>query len=125
MEILRVPFVDLKAQYRPIKEEMDRTVIEVLEGGGYVLGEPLETFETCFAEYLGCRHVRGVSSGLDALRLGLEALGIGPGDEVIVPANTFIATAFAVSAVKARPVLVDMDARSFNMDPNLIERAIT
>jgi dTDP-4-amino-4,6-dideoxygalactose transaminase len=125
MEILRVPFVDLTAQYRLLKEEMDRSVIEVLEGGGYILGEPLETFEACFAQYLGCRHVRGVSSGLDALRLGLEALGIGPGDEVIIPANTFIATAFAVSAVRARPVLVDMDPRSFNIDPNLIERAIT
>src|SRR4029079_12080072 len=99
MKVLRVPFVDLKAQYHLLKEEMDRAVIEVLESGGFVLGEQLETFEACFAQYLGCRHAVGVSSGLDALRLALQALNIGRGDEVIIPANTFIATAFAVSAV--------------------------
>jgi len=125
MEALRVPFVDLKAQYHLLKEEMDRSVIEVLEGGGFVLGQQLEQFESDFARYLGCRYALGVSSGLDALRLALEALDIGPGDEVIIPANTFIATAFAVSAVRARPVLVDMDPDSFNMDPGLAERAIT
>jgi dTDP-4-amino-4,6-dideoxygalactose transaminase len=125
MEVLRVPFVDLKAQYRLLKREMDRSVLEVCESGGFVLGEPLETFEACFAQYLGCRYALGVSSGLDALRLALEALNVGPGDEVIIPANTFIATAFAVSAVGARPVLVDMDPHSFNMDPELTEKAIT
>jgi dTDP-4-amino-4,6-dideoxygalactose transaminase len=125
MEVLKVPFVDLKAQYHLLKREMDQSLIEVLEGGGFVLGEQLEKFEARFAQYLGCRHAVGVSSGLDALRLALEALDIGPGDEVIIPANTFIATAFAVSAVRARPVLVDMDPHSFNIDPDLIEQAIT
>ena len=105
--------MDLKAQYRLLKSEMDQSLIEVLEGGGFVLGERLEKFEACFAQYLECRHAVGVSSGLDALRLALEALDIGPGDEVIIPANTFIATAFAVSAVRARPVLVDMDIAQF------------
>ncbi len=125
MTALRVPFVDLKAQYREFKGEIDRSVLEVCENGGFVLGEPVARFESCFARYLGCRHAVGVSSGLDALRLALVALDIGPGDEVILPANTFIATAFAVSAVGARPVLVDMDPRSFNMDPDLTQKAIT
>lgn len=125
MEVRQVPFVDLKAQYHLLKPEMDKTVIAVLEGGGFTGGEQLEKFEGLFAEYLGCRYADGLSGGGDALRLALEALNIGPGDEVIIPANTFIATAFAVSAVNARPVLVDMDPYSFNMDPNLIEKAIT
>jgi dTDP-3-amino-3,4,6-trideoxy-alpha-D-glucose transaminase len=125
MEVCYVPFLDLKAQYQLLKPEMDKTVIAVLESGGFILGEQLEKFEGLFANYLGCRYAVGVSSGLDALRLTLEALNIGSGDEVILPANTFIATAFAVSSVNARPVLVDIDPQSFNIDPNLIEKAIT
>ena len=82
MEVLRVPFVDLKAQYHLLKSEMDRSLLEVLEAGSFVLGEQLEKFEACFAQYLGCRRAVGVSSGLDALRLALEALDIGAGDAV-------------------------------------------
>jgi dTDP-4-amino-4,6-dideoxygalactose transaminase len=85
----------------------------------------VEEFENNFARYLGCNYAIGVSNGLDALRLALQALGIGAGDEVIIPANTYIATALAISSVNARPVLVEMDPQSYNIDPNLIEKALT
>lgn len=125
MEVLQVPFVDLKAQYAAIKVEVDEAVMRVLSDCNFILGEQVEKFEANFAEFLGCRYAIGVSSGLDALRLALEALGIGAGDEVMIPANTYIATALAVSSVKARPVLVDIDPQSYNMDPNLIKKALT
>lgn len=120
-----VPFVDLKAQYAAIKAEVDQAVLTVLGNCNFILGREVEAFESAFAKYLGCQHAVGVSSGVDALRLALEALGIGSGDEVIIPANTFIATALSISAVGARPVLVDIDARSYNIDANRIEAAIT
>jgi dTDP-3-amino-3,4,6-trideoxy-alpha-D-glucose transaminase len=125
MEVLAVPFVDLKAQYVNIKTEIDEAVMRVLGNCNFVLGEEVEKFEASFAAFLGCRHAIAVSNGLDALRLSLGVLGIGAGDEVIIPANTFIATALAVSSVNARPVLVDIDPKSYNLDPNLIEEAIT
>ena len=125
MEMLSVPFVDLKAQYATIKSEIDEAVIAVLSDCNFILGDQVEKFETNFAKFLGCRYAVGVSSGMDALRLALEVLGIGAGDEVIVPANTFIATALAVSSVNAHPVFVDINPENFNLDPNLIEKAIT
>ena len=96
-----------------------------MDKGHFILGNEVEAFEAAFATYLDARHVIGVSSGLDALRLGLTAFDLGPGDEVILPANTFIATALAVSAVGATPVLVDMDDRSYNINVDLVERAIS
>ena len=98
---------------------------EVLDGADFILGEAVERFERDFAEYLGVGHVIGVASGLDALSLALEATGTGVGDEVIVPANTFIATALAVSAVGATPILVDCRQDTYQIDPALVERAIT
>jgi dTDP-3-amino-3,4,6-trideoxy-alpha-D-glucose transaminase len=97
----------------------------VMDRGHFILGNEVEAFEAAFATYLDARYVIGVSSGLDALRLALTGLDLGPGDEVIVPANTFIATALAVSAVGATPVLVDMDDRSYNINVDLVERAIS
>jgi len=120
-----VPFVDLKAQYRTIRAEIDAAIREVVESGAFVLGPAVERFEREFAEYLGVRHVAGVSSGTAALQLALLALDIGPGDEVIVPAHTFVATAEAVSHVGARPVLVDVTDDTGNIDPALVVSAIT
>jgi dTDP-4-amino-4,6-dideoxygalactose transaminase len=120
-----VPFVDLKAQYRSIKDEIHAAIGEVLENTAFVLGPAVEKFERDFASYLGTEHVVGVNNGTAALHLGLLALGVGPGDEVVVPAHTFIATAEAVSHAGARPVFVDVQNETGNMDPALLERAIT
>lgn len=123
--MMQVPFVDLKAQYATIQAEIEGAVMTVLRSGNFILGEQVEEFESNFAKYLGCNYAIGVSNGLDALRLALQALSIGAGDEIIIPANTYIATALAISSVNARPVLVDMDPQSYNIDPNLIEKALT
>ena len=120
-----VPFVDLKAQYRQIESEVGAAMQAVLERGDFILGQEVEQFEAAFAQFVGTEHGIGVSSGLDALRLALMALEIGPGDEVILPANTYIATALAVSGVGARPVLVDCDPSTYNIDASRIEAAIT
>ncbi len=120
-----VPFVDLKAQYATIRGEVQPAIDRVLENAGFVLGPEVAAFEEAFAVFCGTRHAVGVGSGLDALRLALAAIDCGPGDEVIVPANTYIATALAVSAVRATPVLVDCDPATYNIDPALIEAAIT
>jgi len=120
-----VPFVDLVAQYRAIASEIEVAVNDVLSRCNFVLGTQVEEFERAFAEFVGCQHAVGVSSGLDALRLALAGLGIGPGDEVIIPANTYIATALAVTAQGARPILVDCDLSTYAIDVNRIERAIT
>ena len=120
-----VPFVDLKAQYQTIRDEVRAEVDNVFESTQFILGDAVEKFEHDFASYLGVKHAIGVGNGLDALRLALEAAGIGAGDEVIIPANTFIATALGVSATGAKPVLVDCREDTYEIDPALIERAIT
>lgn len=120
-----VPFVDLGAQYVTIQTEISVAIQRVLSECNFVLGPQVEEFELAFARFVGCQHAVGVSSGLDALRLALMAVGIGPEDEVILPANTYIATALAVSAVGARPVLVDCDPQTYTIDVNLIESAVT
>lgn len=120
-----VPFVDLKLQYHSMKEEIDRAIQGVLERTDFVLGEAVRTFEDAFAAYCGVDYAIGVDSGYSALELILRAYGIGPGDEVITAANTFIATVLPVSNCGARPVLVDIDPDSYNLNPELIEAAIT
>jgi dTDP-4-amino-4,6-dideoxygalactose transaminase len=120
-----VPFVDLAAQYQSIEKEIDAAIKKVLLHCNFILGAEVEEFEVTFARFIGVTHGIAVSSGLDALRLSLQALGIREGDEVIVPANTFIASALAVSAVGAKPVLVDCDPNTYNIDPKLIEPALT
>ena len=120
-----VPFVDLAAHHQPIAHELRAAFDRVLTHGQFILGAEVEAFEREFASFLGCRFAIGVGSGLDALRLALQAAGVRPGDDVIVPANTFIATALAVSAVGAVPVLVDVDPHTYNIDVNRLEEAIT
>src|SRR5262245_45917882 len=104
-----IPFVDLAAQHRALERPIREAITRALETSTVILGEEVEAFEKEFASFLGTRHAIGVSSGLDALTLSLRALGVGRDDEVILPANAFIATILAVSATGARPVLVDVD----------------
>jgi dTDP-4-amino-4,6-dideoxygalactose transaminase len=120
-----IPFVDLAAQYANIKDEITNAIQEVLKGCGFILGTQVEKLEQSFASFVGARYGVGVGNGLDALRLSLMALDVGPGDEVILPVNSYIATALAVSAVGARPVFVDCDPAAYNIDVGLIESAIT
>jgi dTDP-3-amino-3,4,6-trideoxy-alpha-D-glucose transaminase len=120
-----VPFVDLAAQYHSIEKEVDAAIKKVLMQCNFILGTEVEEFEVAFAQFVGVTHGVAVSSGLDALRLSLQALGISEGDEVIIPVNTFIASALAVSAVGAKPILVDCDPNTYNINPELIEPALT
>lgn len=122
---VRVPFLDLQAAYAELKTEIDDAIARVLSRSWFILGEEGKAFEEEFARYCGTAHCVGVSNGLDALQLALRAWNIGPGDEVIVPAHTFIATWLAVSHCGATVVPVDVDARTFNVDPELVESAIT
>ncbi|HST51617.1 MAG TPA: DegT/DnrJ/EryC1/StrS family aminotransferase [Pyrinomonadaceae bacterium] len=119
-----VPFVDLQAQYRSIKTEIDAAIRRVLDTSAFILGREVAEFERAFAAYVGARECIGVSNGTAAIQLALTACGVGVGDEVIVPANTFFATAEAVSTAGASPVFVDCDADSSTIDPNKIEAAV-
>jgi dTDP-4-amino-4,6-dideoxygalactose transaminase len=120
-----VPFLDLGTLHASIHEEILAALKRVLGAGQYILGPEVEAFESEFAQYCGAPHCIGVGTGLDALHLILRARGIGPGDEVIVPANTFIATWLAVSHAGATPVPVEPDEGTYNIDPRAIEHAIT
>jgi dTDP-4-amino-4,6-dideoxygalactose transaminase len=120
-----IPFLDLGAAYRELKAEIDAAVHRVLDSGWYILGPEVEAFEAEWAAYCGAGHAVGLANGLDALILALRAVGVGPGDEVIVPSNTYIATWLAVTAVGARPVPVEPDRRTHNLDPARIAAAIT
>uniref|UniRef100_A0A831UBP5 DegT/DnrJ/EryC1/StrS family aminotransferase n=1 Tax=Geobacter metallireducens TaxID=28232 RepID=A0A831UBP5_GEOME len=120
-----IPMVDLKVQYQAIKEEIDRGILEALEKTQFILGPNVSAFEEEATAFLGVKHAIGVASGTDALHLALAAAGIKEGDEVITSPFTFIATAEAIRYVGATPVFVDIDPRSFNIDPARIEAAIT
>jgi dTDP-4-amino-4,6-dideoxygalactose transaminase len=122
---MTVPFLQLAPTYLELRAEIDAAISQVLEKGWYILGEQVTAFEEEFARYIGVKHCIGVASGLDALTLGLLAYGIGQGDEVIVPSNTYIATALAVSRVGAKVVFVEPDPTTHNLDPGRIEEAIT
>jgi dTDP-4-amino-4,6-dideoxygalactose transaminase len=121
---MNVPFVDLKAQYLSIKDEIDAAISNVVADTAFVSGRYAAAFETSFTEYIGTRHCVAVANGTDALEIALLALGIGTGDEVIVPANTFFATAEAVENVGATPVFVDCEPRFYNIDTAKIEEKI-
>ncbi len=122
---MKVPFLDLKAAYLESKEGLDAAYRRVMESGWYILGREVRAFEEEFAAYCQTEHCVGVGNGLDALHLILRAYGIGEGDEVIVPANTYIATWLAVSCSGAKPVPVEPDERTCNIAPELVEPAIT
>ncbi|MDT7809585.1 MAG: hypothetical protein QOJ70_3398 [Acidobacteriota bacterium] len=123
--MMRVPFLDLALPYQELREELDAAARRVMESGQFITGEEVRAFEEEFAAYCGTRHCVGVGNGLDALHLILRASGIGHGDEVIVPSNTYIATWLAVSYAGAQPVAVEPDPRTYNLDPARIEAAIT
>ena len=120
-----IPFLDLKAPYQELQTELDEAYQRVMTSGWYILGKEVEAFEQEFAAYSGVKHCIGVGNGLEALHLILRAYGIGAGDEVIVPANTYIATWLAVSYAGALPIPVEPEERTYNLAPELIERAIT
>ncbi len=120
-----VPMVDLKAQYARIREDVDRAVLDVLASSQYIKGEEVARFEQEFAAWCGAAQAVGVANGTDALTVALRAYGVGPGDEVVTVANTFIATGEAILLNGARPVFVDVDPVTCTMDPAQVERAIT
>ena len=120
-----IPFLDIGATYRELKPEIDTAVSRVLDSGWYILGPEVEAFEAEWAAYCEAKHAVGLANGLDALTLALRALDIGPGDEIIVPSNTYIATWLAVTGVGATPVPVEPDMATHNIDPKRIETAIT
>lgn len=121
----RIPFLDLNSPYLELQSEMDEAYQRVMKSGWYILGKEVEAFEQAWAQYCGVRYCIGVGNGLDSLRLLLTAYGIGAGDEVIVPSNTYIATWLAVSYAGATPVPVEPDEGTCNIDPRRIEAAIT
>jgi dTDP-4-amino-4,6-dideoxygalactose transaminase len=120
-----IPLLDLQAQYASIRAEVREAVDRVLDSQQFILGPEVDAFEREIAQYCGCRYAVGVSSGTDALLVVLMALGIGPGDEVLTPAYSFFATAGAVARLGGRPVFVDIDPETFNIDPAGIESRIT
>ena len=122
---MNIPFLDLKQVHSELEEELNAAFSRVLKSGWYILGAEVEAFEEEFARYCGTRHCVGVGNGLDALHLILRGYGIGPGDEVIVPAHTYIATWLAVSYAGAVPVPVEPDQYTYNIDPQRISSAIT
>jgi len=120
-----VPLIDIKRQYAPIRKEVDAAIKQVMDHGQFILGPEVRKFESEMADYCGVKHALGVASGTDALLLALRACGVGPGDEVITSAFSFFASAGVISRLGARPVFVDIEPDTFNIDPGLLEAAIT
>src|SRR5271156_6981197 len=123
--LMKVPLLDLKAEYAELRDDILAALDRVCQKSAFVLGEEVEAFEREFAAFCGTKHCVALATGTAALHLGLLALGVQPGDEVITTPNTFIATAESITYCGAQPVLVDIDPATANIDPNLIERAIT
>jgi dTDP-4-amino-4,6-dideoxygalactose transaminase len=122
---MKIPFMDLKAQHLSLKNELDAAISDCIDNSAFVQGKRAAAFEGEFAAYLGVKKAVGCGNGTDALYLALRCLGVGPGDEVVVPANTFIATAEAVTMTGAKPVFCDVDQLSNNMGPEQAEPKIT
>src|SRR3982750_1361767 len=120
-----IPFLDMKAVYAELKPELDAAYARVMESGWFVLGKEVDAFEQEYAAFCGTRHCVGLGNGLEALELTLRAWDLGPGDEVIVPSNTYIATWLAVSAVGAKVVPVEPVEGTFNIDASLVSEAIS
>lgn len=121
----KMEFVDLKSQYQRLKLQIDAGIQRVLDHGQYILGPEVAQLEEKLIDYTGARYCITVANGTDALQIALMALGVGPGDEVITPGFTYIATAETVALLRAKPVYVDIDERTYNLDPRLLEAAIT
>ena len=122
---MSIPLVDLKAQYQRIQPAIDAAMARVVSSTHFILGQEVKDFEAAFADYMQVKHAVGVSSGTDAIFLALLALGVGPGDEVITTPHTFIASAEPIVHLGARPVFVDIDPATYNLNPALLEAAIT
>lgn len=122
---MTIPFLDLKSPYLELKDDLDTAYRKVMESGYHIMGHELEAFEAEFAAYCGTEHAVGVGNGLEALHLILRALDLGPGDEVLVPTNTYIASWLAITHTGACPVPVEPDPATNNMDPARVEAAIT
>ncbi|MFM8557747.1 MAG: DegT/DnrJ/EryC1/StrS family aminotransferase, partial [Betaproteobacteria bacterium] len=118
-------FIDLKTQYQRLKADIDARIQRVLDHGQYILGPEVAELEEQLATYTGARHCISVANGTDALQIALMAVGVGPGDEVITPGFTYVATAETVALLGARPVYVDIDPHTYNIAPALIEAALT
>jgi dTDP-4-amino-4,6-dideoxygalactose transaminase len=122
---MRVPFLDLKAHHSPLRDQFAQAIAEVIDSSAFAGGPFVEKFENEFAAYCGCRHAIGVGNGTDSLWLALLACGVGAGDEVLTVPNTFVATAEAIVFSGARPVFVDVDEKTYTMDPAGLQRALT
>ncbi len=122
---MKVPFLELKRQYHSIKSEVDGAIKETLENGSFILGEKVTEFENAFARYCNAKSCLSVGSGTEALHIALRALGVGPGDEVIIPSHTFIATGLAVWYTGAKPVFADIDPETYCVSPESIKKAIS
>ena len=121
----KIPYLDLAAQLRPLRKELDAVIARTLDNCSFCLGPDVAQFEKDFAAFCGARHALGFNSGTSALHVAMRLLNVGPGDEVITTPYTFIATSWAISYCGAKPVYVDIDEATFNLDPKLIEKAIT
>src|SRR5579863_8426864 len=119
-----IPLLDLTRQYQPLREPIQAALSRVIESQRFILGAEVERFEQRFAVYCGARHAIGCASGTDALELALMAANIGPGDEVLTVPFTFFATAGAIMSVGARPVFIDVEPNSFNLDVEQLDRVI-
>jgi dTDP-4-amino-4,6-dideoxygalactose transaminase len=122
---MKVPFLDVRSAYIELKTELDEAVARALDSGWYIFGQEVDGFEKAFAAYTGARNAIGVGNGLDALHIALLAMGVAEGDEVIVPSNTYIATWLAVTQCGARPVPVEPDPATLNIDPRRIQQSMT
>jgi len=120
-----VPYLDLRAQLKPLRAELDAAIARTLDNCSFCLGPDVAQFEKDFAQFCGAQHALGFNSGTSALHVAMRLLDVGPGDEVITTPYTFIATSWAISYCGARPVYVDIDEATFNLDPKLLEKAIT
>src|ERR1700722_10248297 len=116
-----IPYLDLAAQLRPLRKEIDAVIAKTLDNCSFCLGPDVLQFENDFAHYCGARHAVAYNSGTSALHVAMLLLNVGPGDEVITTPHTFVATSWAISYVGARPVYVDIDDSTFNLDPKLVE----
>ncbi len=125
MTIPKIQMVDLKTQYEAIQDEVDQAVLSVIRSGAFINGPEVKNFQAGLEKFLGCRHVIPCANGTDALQIAMMALGLQPGDEVIVPAFTYVATAEVIALLQLSPVMVDVDPHTFNITAELIEPAIT